>query len=167
MVFSNMFIGLYMVSTKLNKKLLILFITCCLCFTLFVSCFSWTRITGQSMQPTLQENSRILELKAGWKNEIQRFSIITFREENRSLVKRVIGMPGEVIEFRNNKIYIDKRLLYDPWWSSDQEYENKLVIIASDEYFVMGDNRNISYDSRALGPIKMSQIEGVSLFIWK
>lgn len=85
--------------------------------------------------------------------------VIDKNVEGDNLIKRVIGLPGETIRCRNNVIYIDGKPLDDSYayGSTDNFQEIKL---GDDEYFVMGDNREVSLDSRVIGVIKKNEIDG-------
>lgn len=116
---------------------------------------------GESMEPTLHNHSPILiNLECG----IERKDVIVFSQENEGwLVKRVIGLPGDTVQIKHNVIYINGEPITDSVNIIMDDYgiAKKPVTLKENEYFVMGDNRNHSYDSRAFGPIKANQILGV------
>ncbi|WP_375270016.1 signal peptidase I [Enterococcus sp. DIV0212c] len=141
------------------------------------------RVDGQSMNPTLANSDRIFVFKD---NQPKRYSIITFRPKEKpkeSYVKRVIGMPGDAIWMDNNTLYINHQLISEteqPLTNSDllgrklpdgtiKVWLNQGLIkafagkqkIPEKKYFVLGDNRNHSSDSRSFGLVDASQIEGV------
>ncbi len=138
-------------------------------------------IPSLSMYPTLQVGDRIIVNKVSYHlHGVHRGDIVVFArppledQEYADLVKRVIGLPGETISSKGGHVYIDGRRLAEPWLPpgpdsytgalpGDQHPQYNLpgpVTIPADEYFVMGDNRTDSEDSRFFGPIPQSLIVG-------
>lgn len=114
-------------------------------------------VSGNSMNPTLK-NNEILILKK-YDKSFERFDIVVVKEENEKLIKRVIGLPGEFIEYRNNKLYINGKVVEDSFANVTDDF--KLATkIPENTYFVMGDNRKNSLDSRVIGPVKLDKIQG-------
>jgi signal peptidase I len=134
-------------------------------------------IPSGSMIPTLQVGDRILVDKLSYKlHGVGRGDIVVFtkppleHQNINDLVKRVIGLPGETISSVNGQVYINGKLLHEPWlqpgvqttpgpdpvpFNLDKPYK-----IPAGEYYVMGDNRTDSEDSRWFGPIPRSTIVG-------
>jgi signal peptidase I len=137
-------------------------------------------IPSPSMSPTLKVGDRILVNKLAYRlHGVGRGDIIVFRRppaENcgtpvSDLVKRVIGLPGETISDRNGTVYIDGKALAEPWLpKNDQSTYTptfKPYHIAQNNYFVMGDDRAVSCDSRYWGTVNRSYIVGkVEMRIW-
>ena len=133
------------------------------------------QIVGDSMSPTLKNNNIVLIDKFTPRFlEIKRGDIVTFYyDETKYLIKRIIGMPGEYIEIKNNKIYIDNKPIQD-YVEVDSMMNFKLEFLGYDKipedmYFVMGDNRGNSLDSRdyRVGLIKKEDIVGKQLIkVW-
>lgn len=117
---------------------------------------------GDSMLPTLTNSTPIL---INLVDEIERKDIIIFRsdERNEYMVKRVFGLPGDTIQIKNNVIYVNNEPVTDSVTVIMEDYgiASNPITLEDDEYFVMGDNRNNSYDSRKFGPIKKSDILGI------
>jgi len=128
-----------------------------------------------SMQPNLIEGQRLLISRVNYMfSKPQRGDIVVFEpngytpDEDR-LIKRLIGLPGEKIEFRHQSVYINGKELSEPYLNEPCEElycPDKSWSLGSDEYFFMGDNRNHSRDSRAFGPIKRKQIVGRAIVRW-
>ena len=130
--------------------------------------FSAIKITGNSMSPTLNDNERIIISKLNIKKNIKRFDIIVLSnplKANKSLVKRVIALPRETIELKNGHIYINDEQLKQPFLKNGRTIFTKLInfdplVIKKGHYFVMGDNRNFSKDSRTFGAVPVNLIYG-------
>lgn len=121
------------------------------------------RVNGNSMNPTLKNNDIMLLNKIGYRfSDIERFDIVVVQNGDSKIIKRVIGLPGEVVEYKDNTFYIDDEVVEDKYNSIEQE--DFLVVLGEDEYFVMGDNRGDSLDSRILGPILKDKILGQATF---
>jgi len=125
-------------------------------------------VSGTSMYDTLNDGD-ILLLEKFDKN-YERFDIIIFDYNNTKLVKRVIGLPGEHIEYKDGKLYINGNLVDEEFSSITSDFTLEYLgyeIIPEGYYFVLGDNRNLSSDSRVLGLIKSDSINGKAIFsIW-
>ena len=121
------------------------------------------RVTGTSMEPTLKEGEIMFLNKTC---DINRYDIVVVDSsvEGDNIIKRVIGMPGDSIEVIDGKLYINDILTEDVYGSGETGDFNK-VYLGSDEYYVMGDNRMVSLDSRVFGKIKRKTIKGVADFI--
>lgn len=120
--------------------------------------FVITLTQGPSMDPTLIGNDLIMIDKITYVfNDINRFDIVAVNK-NKYLGKRIIGLPNETIEYRNNILYINDKEMEDPYnfgGTEDFRYE-----LSENEYFVMGDNRLNSLDSRTFGGVNKKEIVG-------
>lgn len=122
-------------------------------------------VDGASMEPTLQNNNLVLLNKLDYRlNEIKRFDIVVVKIGNEKLIKRVIGLPGEHIEYKNNVLYVDGFVVEENFnhaETTDFKLENiGFLTIPGDQYFVVGDNRTNSTDSRMIGLIDKKDILG-------
>lgn len=121
------------------------------------------KVNGTSMSPTLKGNEIMLLNKLG---HIDRFDIVVIKiDDNQdNLIKRVIGLPGESVEIKENEIYINDKKLEDKY-GSGITYNIDKVTLKNGEYFVLGDNRIVSMDSRVFGTIHESEIKGTTNFV--
>lgn len=120
------------------------------------------RVDGDSMKNTLKNGDILLLYKL---SSIDRFDIIVLDEEkdNEKIIKRVIGLPGETVAIKKGKIYINDKVIDDEYAYGETSDFDK-VTLADDQYFILGDNRLISKDSRYFGPIKDNEIKGKIVF---
>lgn len=119
------------------------------------------KVNGSSMYNTLDGK----EIMLLWKiNKLERFDIVVAKTEDDTLIKRLYAFPGETIECKNGKIYINDSEIDDKYAFGETSDFSK-VTLKENEYFLMGDNRLVSLDSRRIGPIHKDQIQGVTDFI--
>ena len=118
-------------------------------------------VDGNSMNDTLYSNDLMLLFKVG---NIERYDIVVANHDNKKLIKRVIGMPNDKIKCVSGILYINNE--ED---TSDYGYGENIdfpeYILKDDEYFLIGDNRSDSFDSRYFGPVKKEDIVGKANFI--
>lgn len=127
---------------------------------------------GESMAPTLSSNDQFLVDKTFYdSNPIQRGDIVIFQvEKDRKHVKRVIALPGETLEYKSDILYINNKVVDEPYLASAKNVAKKEnhyltedfgpITIPEDTIFVLGDNRLNSLDSRVIGPVHVSKIFG-------
>lgn len=117
------------------------------------------RVNGASMNPTLNNKDIMLLDEISYRfNDIQRFDIVVVKKDSEYLIKRVIGLPGEEISYQDDKLYINGKYLKEDYKRKEtMDFTTKL---GKDEYFIMGDNRVNSTDSRILGPVTRDEIMG-------
>lgn len=121
--------------------------------------FSPIRVNGTSMYPTLQDKEFMILNKISLKQGINRFDIVVVQENNKYIIKRVIGLPGESVMYKDNKLYINGKTVEDNYSkTTTNDFDN--VVLGENEYFVMGDNRAVSSDSRIIGPVNIKNIKG-------
>ncbi|MBQ8189109.1 MAG: signal peptidase I [Lachnospiraceae bacterium] len=163
--------------TKLNKKLkevlstsiyILVVLILTYCVVTFVG--QRTEVIGSSMEPTLSDGDNLIVDKITYRmGEPKRFDIVVFPYQYTKgtyYIKRIIGLPGETVQIDEaGRIYINGEVLSEHYGKetiTDPGLAGKGVILADDEYFVLGDNRNDSADSRfvSVGSIKREQIVG-------
>ena len=136
--------------------------------------FDPVKVDGPSMDTTLSNGQILILNKFTYKkNDIKRYDIVVVKLDNKKIIKRVIGMPNEIIEVKNNKVYANGEELDNSFASTKTDDFNMgdigLIKIPGDSYLLMGDNREVSLDSRyaEVGTIKKEKILGkASLRIW-
>lgn len=121
------------------------------------------RVNGASMNPTLNDKDIMILNEISYRfSDIVRFDIVVVKEENEYLIKRIIGLPGEKIEYKDNKLYIDGKYVKEDF--KHMETMDFSTTLGEDEYFIMGDNRTNSTDSRIFGPVSRDKIIGKTSF---
>lgn len=128
-----------------------------------------TRVQGESMMPTLHNQDHLIVDKLTYRfKDPERYEIIVFPykyKENTHYIKRIIGLPGETVQIIDGAVYIDGELLGEDY-GAEEMWEAGIaadpVTLGEDEYFVLGDNRNHSTDSRMpnVGVLKRKDLEG-------
>lgn len=115
------------------------------------------RVDGNSMKNTFEDGDLLLLFKLG---NVDRFDVVVLDEDDDEIIiKRIIGLPGETVEIKNGKIYINEEEISDDYgYGETSDYEK--TTLSADEYFILGDNRLISKDSRYFGPVKEEEIMG-------
>lgn len=130
-------------------------------------------VSGDSMKPNLHNKEILLERKIGYNStSIKRFDIVVIKNDNEEIIKRIIGMPGEHIAYKNNKLYVNDKLMETNFNYRDTNDFNLEEIcsctsIPEGKYLVLGDNRPISKDSRIIGLVDEKDILGKAVYrIW-
>jgi signal peptidase I len=128
------------------------------------------RVDGASMQPGLQTNEYVLVNKLAYLfHAPQRGDVIVFHDPlnpSQDFIKRVIGIPGDTIQTTSDAVIVDGQTLHEPYISTPFNYESNTLKLGSSEFFVMGDNRDNSFDSRAWGPLNQSYIVGKAVAVY-
>lgn len=137
------------------------------------------RVDGRSMYPTLEDGEvGLMNVFSAKFTDIDRFDVVVaYNEESgENWVKRVIGLPRDTVYAKDDVVYVNGLPIEEPYLDTD--YVNQIrergdyftqdfdkITLGEDEYFLMGDNRVVSYDSRRVGPFKRDDIKGKGIFI--
>jgi signal peptidase I len=133
-------------------------------------------VDGLSMMPTLHNEDRMIVNKIGYKiSSPDRFDIVVFHAtEEKDYIKRIIGLPGDHIEYKDDTLYINGKAYEEPYL---EQYKSEVVDgpltepfvleeVPEGYIFVMGDNRRYSKDSRHIGPVSMEEVLGKTNMIY-
>ena len=144
----------------------------CVLVSFFIILFVYqpVRVEGGSMEPGLEDQERIFINKLVYRLEsIERGDIVVFRyprDTGKSFIKRVIGLPGDRIYISYGHVYVNGTQLAEPYVPSDyldaRSYPE--MVVPANEYFVLGDHRSMSNDSREFGPVMRGYIYGKAVF---
>jgi len=130
------------------------------------------KVEGTSMAPHLSDQERIFINKFVYEFEpVRRGDIVVFhypRDEKKSFIKRVVGLPGEVVEIRRGIVYIDGRPLPEDYLpaADNDSHSFPSTYLPPDNYFVLGDHRRNSNDSCSWGTVQRDQIYGKAVFAY-
>ncbi len=124
------------------------------------------------MLPVLEDQDRLFINKMAYRvGEIHRGDVVVFlypHDHSKSYIKRVIGLPGDTLRIDHGQVYVNGKALrekYVPVRYEDERSQSEMTIPA-DDYFVMGDHRSISSDSRDFGPVARNLIYGKAAFVY-
>lgn len=172
-----------MKQVRLFKAIAVIVLVVLVGFAIKSLLFSNYVVDGKSMEPTLEDGNLMMVNKVVYElTDVHRFDIIVFHaNEQEDYVKRVIGLPGDEIEYRNDRLYINGEYIAEEFLDSYKEknhqerYTEDFILkeltgknkVPAGSYFVMGDNRIDSLDSRSFGFIHTDAIVGkVDLAYW-
>lgn len=147
-------------------------------FSLAISFFVVTflyqpvKVEGTSMLPRLEDQDRLFINKFAYHFEkIERGDVVVFyypRDPQKSYIKRVIALPGDDLRIEGGRVYLNGEILFEPYvprkYRDDRSQEE--MVVPAGEYFVMGDHRSISSDSRDFGPVPRDLIYGKAAFVY-
>jgi signal peptidase I len=143
-----------------------------LALVIIVFLYQPVKVEGTSMAPLLSDQERIFINKFVYRFEaIQRGDVVVFwypLDRSKSFIKRVIGLPGETVEIRRGAVYVDEKVVPEPYVPPQYEDRSDFgpVRVPRDSYFVMGDHRISSNDSRVFGPVANRYIYGRAVFAY-
>jgi signal peptidase I len=126
------------------------------------------KIDGSSMEPNLHHDEYVIVDKVTYLfGRPQRGDVVVFYLEGqpKDYIKRIIGLPGETLEVRNGTVYVDGLPLDEPYVAPGSDMESAIQL-GPDQYYVMGDNRSNSSDSRNFGPIELGNIVGRAWIVY-
>jgi signal peptidase I len=130
------------------------------------------KVEGTSMTPLISDQERIFINKFVYRFEpIERGDVVVFwypLDRSKSFIKRVVGLPNDTVEIREGQVYLNGKYLPEPYVPPESEDMNNLSAtrIPKGEYFVMGDHRISSNDSRIFGPVPRNYIYGKAVFAY-
>jgi signal peptidase I len=130
-----------------------------------------TRVFGQSMEPNLHSNQRLVVEKVSYNRwwpvrGPQRGDVVVFRVNPNAdlLIKRVIGLPGDRVEIHDGQVLINSQVLDEPYLTQPTFGDYGPIDVPPLNVFVLGDNRSFSNDSRAFGPLPLDSVIGRAWF---
>jgi signal peptidase I len=130
------------------------------------------RVEGTSMLPRLEDQDRLFINKFVYRfSAIEHGDVVVFHyplDQQKSYIKRIIAVPGDRLRIDRGQVYVNGKLLSEPYIPEEfrdvRSYD--AIVIPRDEFFVMGDHRSISSDSREFGPVKRELIYGKAAFVY-
>jgi len=128
------------------------------------------KVEGTSMQPRLVDQERIFVNRFIYRfQDIQRGDVVVFwypKDRSKSFIKRVLGIPGDEVEIRNGIVYVNGARISEPYLKREfQDYKSfGKAMVPAGQYFVLGDHRNSSNDSRSWGFVAQNLIYGKAVF---
>jgi signal peptidase I len=130
------------------------------------------RVEGTSMLPRLEDRDRLFINKFVYHiAAIEHGDVVVFRyprDPEKSYIKRVIALPGDTLRIDRGRVYVNGTLLHEPYVPQEYRDTRSLteMVIPAESYFMMGDHRSISSDSRDFGPVDRSLIYGKAVFVY-
>jgi len=149
-----------------------LLIALSLAVVIIVFFYQPVKVEGTSMTPQISDQERIFINKFVYRFEpIERGDVVVFwypLDRTKSFIKRVVGLPNDTVEIRQGQVYVNGKKLLEPYVAPDAEdYASfPATKIPKNEYFVMGDHRISSNDSRIFGPVPRKYIYGKAVFAY-
>lgn len=145
-----------------------------LAISLFIIVFLYqpVKVEGTSMMPGLADQERIFINKYAYRlGSVERGDVVVFRypgDPSKNYIKRVVGEPGDRIVISRGEVFVNGNRLEEPYVPVEFRDERSMneVIVPARSYFVLGDHRNLSSDSRDFGPVERSAIFGKAVFAY-
>ena len=164
------------------KRLIKIIVIILICVGVFLAAFFTARylyspfyVQGSSMEPTLVQNDVGIKSKVVF--SLQRFDVVVINDGDSNIIKRIVGLPGETVAYKDNHLYVNGVLEEETFIDEDArnatcKSTNRFcttgVTLGADEYFVLGDNRAVSLDSRYLADRQFNKndILGRAMFVY-
>ena len=123
------------------------------------------KVNGPSMNDTLKDKDIMLLDEISYRfSDIERFDIVVIKHNDEYIIKRIIGLPGETVAYKDNQLYINGKKVKENF-SHKQTEDFDEVVVEEGTYFVLGDNRVNSVDSRIIGLVTKENIKGKATFV--
>lgn len=159
-------------TSTLSSWLRDLFFSIAVSFLIITFLYQPVRVEGTSMMPELRDQERLFINKFAYHfGQVQRDDVVVFlypNDHRKSYIKRVIAGPGDTLRIVNGQVYVNDRPLREPYvparYRDTRSYPE--TTLGANEYFVMGDHRSISSDSRDFGPVARDLIYGKAVFVY-
>ena len=141
-------------------------------FLIITFLYQPVRVEGTSMQPELRDQDRLFINKFAYHFEsISRGDVVVFhypRDPSKSYIKRIIALPGDTLSVDEGRVYVNGRRIAEPYVPHRYQDARSVpeTVIPPGDYFVMGDHRSISSDSRDFGPVERDLIYGKAAFVY-
>lgn len=154
---------------EIREWVVSIIIAAVIAFTIKGFLFDIIQVSGTSMVPTLHNDDRVaIEKISLYRNTLKRGEIVILDpgKKGRGIyIKRIIGLPGEKIEIKEGSVFINGNKLEEQYLKPGTVTEGDIsTVIPEDSVFVLGDNREVSEDSRYIGPIPIDHLKGHALF---
>lgn len=151
-----------------------LFLSVVIAIVVILFLYQPVKVEGTSMMPSLQNDERIFINKFVYRfgiSDIGRGDTVVFLypgDPSKSYIKRVIGIPGDKVRIDNGVVYVNEQKIPEPYVAPDfrDQMDYKLQTVPPDEYFVLGDHRSSSNDSRSWGWVPRQNIYGKAVFVY-
>jgi signal peptidase I len=141
-------------------------------FLIIMFLYQPVKVEGTSMQPELRDQDRLFINKFAYHFEnITRGDVVVFhypRDPEKSYIKRIIALPGDTLDIDEGRVYVNGKRVDEPYVPKRYRDSRSVpeMVIPANEYFVMGDHRSISSDSRDFGPVDRDLIYGKAAFVY-
>ena len=141
-------------------------------FLIIMFLYQPVRVEGTSMQPELRDQDRLFINKFAYHFEsISRGDVVVFhypRDPEKSYIKRIIALPGDRLDIEDGRVYVNGARVQEPYVPRNYRDSRSVpeMVVPPNEYFVMGDHRSISSDSRDFGPVERELIYGKAAFVY-
>src|SRR5580698_5084911 len=151
-----------------------LFLSVLIAIVVILFLYQPVKVEGTSMQPSLDNNERIFINKFVYRfgiSDIGRGDTVVFLypgDPSKSYIKRVIGIPGDTVEIVDGSVYVNNQPLSEPYVAEDNRDRIPMArkVVPTDQYFVLGDHRSSSNDSRSWGWVPRQYIYGKAVFVY-
>lgn len=160
------------VESRLSLWLRDILISVAVSFLIIMFLYQPVRVEGTSMQPELRDQDRLFINKFAYHFEgISRGDVVVFhypRDPSKSYIKRIIALPGDTLDIEDGRVYVNGKHIDESYVPRRYRDSRSLpeMVIPTGEYFVMGDHRSISSDSRDFGPVPRDLIYGKAAFVY-